>query len=117
MIDLIVRIQNDRPAPAVEEEPAVQLTVWRMVRAETGERYLVAILSSGAVRTTSALKSIDPVTRNATTSSGRQYELLCGPTDESIARLKIAAAVVHAGLQTSVDVSEEVWAQIAASTH
>lgn len=117
MIDLIVRIQNDRPAPAVEEEPTVQLTVWRMVRAEMGERYLVAVLPSGSVRTTSALRRIDPVSRIATTSSGRRYELLGRPTEEEIARIKIAAAVVHAGLKTSVDVSEEVWAQIASSTH
>lgn len=66
------QIRNERLAPAAKEEPQVQSTIWRMVRVETGEQFLVIVLPSGSVRTTSALKSLHTQ------------------------RLKMAAALVHA---------------------
>ncbi len=38
------QIRNERLALAAKEEPQVQLTIWRMVRVETGAQFLVTVL-------------------------------------------------------------------------
>ena len=111
------QIGDAGPVRAVKGEPRVQLTVRRMVRVDRGAQLLVAVLPSNSVRTTSALARFDAVTRLATTSSGRVYELLTGPTLDPVQRQKIAAALAHAGWGTGKDVSDSVWALVTIVTH
>jgi hypothetical protein len=110
-------VSSKRLAPSVGDEPRVQIAVWRLLRVGEGELVLVTALPSGAVRTTSALDRFDPVTRQARTFSGRVYELLCGPTEDSFQRRRIAAALEHAGLESASDVSDDFWASVMAETH
>lgn len=117
MIKIPFLVSSKRLSPSVGEEPLVQVAVWRLVRVGEGELILVVALSSGAVRTTSAFDHFDPVTRQARTFSGRVYELLCGPTEESFQRLRIAAALEQSGLQLASDVSDDYWASVMAATH
>lgn len=110
-------VSSQRFAPSVGEEPRVRLAVWRLLCVGEGELILAAVLPTGAVRTTSALDHFDPVTRQARTFSGRVYELLCGPTEDSFQHRRIAAALKQAGLQLASDVSGEFWASVVAATH
>lgn len=117
VIEIPFLVSSKRLAPSVGEEPLIQVAVWRLVRVGEGELILVVALSSGAVRTTSALDHFDPVTRQARTFSGRVYELRCGPTEDSFQRRRIAAALKQAGLQLASDVSDDFWAFVMAATH
>lgn len=117
MIKFPFLVSSKRFAPSVGEEPRVQIEVWRLLRVGERELILATVLPSGAVRTTSALDHFDPVTRQARTFSGRVYELLCGPTEDSFQRRRIAVALEQAGLQLASDVSGEFWASVMAAAH
>lgn len=71
-------IWQSRP---VDQVPEVVLGEWRVLETASGSRHLVGLRhSKGTVRVSSAIISIDLVSRICTTCSGRKYVLDGGPS-------------------------------------
>ncbi len=100
---------NERDAPPVAEQPAVQVKSWRVIEAVNGDRHLLMILDHGPLRITSAIANFDPATAELTTQSGRRYELLCPPEERQVQLSLLAANAIRAGLIDGVDISDALW--------
>ena len=107
-----ISFTNQRDALPLDEQPLVALHLWRVFETVDGKRYILAIMPGGAQRLTSALVSFDPVTRTATTTSGRRYEFHDAPSNDALVCEVFAQRLIYSNLQATRDVSDAMWQEI-----
>lgn len=105
---------NERDAPDVVAQSTLVPAEWRILELPQGDRFLMAILSNGAVRSTSPIVSAIRDTPGVITSSGRAYLLTQAPATDPEAMLKLLGNAARVGLSNAIDVSEQVWAELCA---
>ena len=103
---------NEREAPRVEDQPAVQVRSWRLVEAPNGDQHLLVVLDHDPLRITSPLAGINKATAELITQSGRRYELSGPPETRELQLSLLTANAARAGLGDSVDISDELWRSI-----
>jgi len=104
---------NERDAPSVADQPAVQVRSWRLVEAGNGDRHLLLMLEQGSLRITSRIVGLNTETRALITESGRRYELMA-PAEAGQWQLAVLATyAVRADLGDAVDISDKTWRQFA----
>lgn len=104
---------NERDAPPVDDQPRMEVHCWRLVQAPWGTLHLLTLRDGGVARVTSAIESMDRLTRTFMTSSGRVYAVMVPPEVAELEcwLLKAGAASVL-GTADAVDVSDEAWAHM-----
>lgn len=114
--DLGIGFANERDAPPPEEEALMKAHSWRLLKAPSGELHLGTLrdhrTDRAVIRLTSALVSIDGVTRVVTTGSGRSYVLTGPPESGPLECQAIRNGAAHLGLADGIDISEQIWADI-----
>lgn len=107
----IVNVLSLRPAPDVSVQPAMLLTDWRVIAGQGGDRFLLGLLSNQkTLRITTAIQTVDPVTRTWRTLSGRFYETPSPPTQNLQLQEKMRLLVCADGIHGPVlDVTDDVW--------
>ena len=107
---------NARDAATVEAQSRLQVDSWRLIRMPSGELHLATLRDlseeQATVRVTSALSSLDAVTGDATTSSGRQYVLMGPPETRQSSLTLLHGGAASLGLGDAVDISDLVWAEL-----
>lgn len=106
----VVFFANERDAPPVAEEARVHALSWCATRVPTGDFHLLMLREAGVVRRTSSVKSVDPLRRIVTTSSGREYLLHGPPEDEPVTKAQLLASAAWLGLASACDASDAFWA-------
>ena len=102
-----------RAAPFVTEQPRVRLDQW-CVLGDGSSLYLAGVLANGStLRVTTAIVSLDPVTRTWRTSSGRVYDTPGPPARDPQLRelLHQMASVLHRNFVLT-DKTVECWRRI-----
>lgn len=102
-----------RAAPFVTEQPRVRLDEW-CVLDDGSSSYLAGVLANGStLRVTTAIVSLDPVTRTWRTSSGRVYDTPGSPACDTNLRelLYQMATVLHRNIALT-DKTVECWRRI-----
>lgn len=102
-----------RAAPCVTEQPRVRLDEW-CVLDDGSSLYLAGVLpNGGTLRVTTAIVSLEPVTRTWRTSSGRVYDTPGPPARDPQLRelLHQMASVLHRDLVLT-DKTVECWRRI-----
>src|SRR3990167_8178174 len=112
----MIGFTNERDGPDVAEQPVVTPAEWLILQSEAGERYLMAILSNGVVRSTSAIASVLRQPPAVVTSSGRMYRLVQPPAVDSEVRFMLFANAMRIGLGECSDISEQVWRELDTSS-
>ena len=101
-----------RDVPVVANEPTVRPVAWRIVRSSAGATHLVAVVQSGSLRMTSALRNADVASRTVVTEAGRVYELDAGPADDLQTVDMLMARACLELHDSCEDVSAEIWSQM-----
>ena len=97
----------------VTETPKLRLRNWCVFESSTGERHLAGFnLSEDEGRVSSALQSVEPASRCATTATGRLYELVGLPGLESDGRYVLQRWLALNEEPQPRDVTAEVWLAI-----
>ena len=104
---------NERDVPPVEQQPAMKVHSWRLVRLPCGDRHLVTLRNGGIARVTSAVESVALASRTVTTTSGRLYSLLAPPEAGQLERDVLQAAAAQLlGRTDTLDVSDATWEEM-----
>jgi len=103
---------NERDGPDVSAQPEVVPAEWLVLQCPQGDQYLMAILSNGAVRSTSAIAYVLREPPAVITGSGRMYRLTQGPAEDPEVRLKLLGNAMRIGLSDFSDISEQLWTAI-----
>lgn len=105
---------NDRQAPDTESQPSVELRHWRILLRGNGDLHLTAQLDSGALRVTSKLQYMELASGAVRTESGRSYQLCAPPEGDKVLRGLMRLRALRDLQMISGDVSDVIWAAIAA---
>lgn len=100
---------NNRPAPDVLSEPAVELHHWRILRRGNGTLHIAAQVPSGSFRVTSPLITMDLAQSTARTESGRSYRLCAPPEEDPVLRALMTANASRDLVLISDDISDAIW--------
>lgn len=114
--EITLAFANERDAPQVEAQPRVEVHSWRLLRSPSGTLHLVTLRGLSeegcTVRVTSAITAVEPAAGIVTTSSGRQYVLMCPFEEREVERDLLQRGAVRLGMGDSVDVSVFAWDQV-----
>lgn len=105
---------NDRQAPDIESQPSVELKHWRILLRGNGDLHLTAQMDSGALRVTSKLQYMEVASGAVRTESGRSYQLCAPPEGDEALRDLMRLRALKDLQMISGDVSDVIWAAIAA---
>lgn len=102
----------------VSEQPRLTLIRWRVFETELGERHFVGYCRENRNgRVSSAIETLDPSTRRATTRSGRVYQLVGPPGNDPEGWATWPLWAYRNEVESFRDVSDEVFAMISEPTH
>lgn len=113
----LIVLANERDAPATQDEPSVSVKPWGVLKSVHGDLHLVMLIDMTAkkavVRVTSPIAAVHSPGRAVITSSGRRYQLLAPPVADASLKQVLWATAFAQGLRDAVDVSAEIWSQMA----